>query len=627
MNQQNQPLHPGDQWAGFVVARAQKLPKLALTFYELKHQVTGAKYIHLENQDNNNLFGVAFPTVPQDSTGVAHILEHTALCGSKSFPVRDPFFSMIKRSLNTFMNAFTASDWTMYPFASQNEKDFYNLMRVYLDAAFYPRLTKLNFKQEGHRVEFAAPNNPQSPLVFKGVVYNEMKGAMSQQGSIMYRAIGKALFPTLTYRHNSGGDPKRILDLTHEGLKAFHAKHYHPSNAFFYSYGNLPLTQHLERVQAWVLKDFTALEVDTSVPREQRYQSRHQEEATYPLDAAEDDGSRCQALMAWLTCDIQDALEVLTLEVLNLVLLGSSGAPLRKALLESRLGKSLADGTGFENDIRECWFGVGLQGVQKEDFPQVEQLILDCLGQIVEEGIQAEEVESALHQLEMDTREVSGGRYPYALNLLFRFFGAWMHGGDPVQALDFDQVLERLREKLQAKGFLEGKIKEYFLENPHRVWLTLSPDPTQAAADLAEEKERLTKLKEVLTPEEEQEILQSAQALQALQEEEEDLSCLPTLERSDIPIQVEGFAPTVSLEEGKKLSFYAQPTNGILYVHWNFRLPALSEEEQKWLPLLGSLVTQTGAGGLSYDQTAQRVARHSGGYSLSPQLIKYNGGR
>ncbi|MBW1695141.1 MAG: insulinase family protein [Deltaproteobacteria bacterium] len=232
---------------GYSIKHAVELREINSLFYLLEHTSTGARHAHISNSDKENTFSVAFKTVPSDSTGVAHILEHTALCGSSKFPVRDPFFSMLKRSLSTFMNAFTSSDWTMYPFSTQNRKDFYNLMNVYLDSAFYPTIDELSFKQEGHRLELAddTQDTDSIKLVYKGVVYNEMKGAMSSPNQVMVRSILNAIYPETTYSNNSGGDPAVIPQLTYDQIKAFHRRHYHPSNAFFYTYGNLPLSDHL----------------------------------------------------------------------------------------------------------------------------------------------------------------------------------------------------------------------------------------------------------------------------------------------------------------------------------------------------------------------------------------------
>ena len=240
----------------FETIRNHDIPSLNIQLQEYRHRVTGARHTHLASNDSNNVFLVAFLTVPQDSTGVAHILEHTALCGSQRYPVRDPFFMMIRRSLNTFMNAFTSSDWTAYPFASQNRKDFNNLLDVYLDAAFFPRLEALDFAQEGHRLELADPDDPQSPLLFKGVVFNEMKGAMSSPVSRLAQELQTQLFPTNTYHYNSGGEPVDIPNLTHEQLKAFHSRHYHPSNAVFMTYGDIPAAEHQNHFDDRVLSQF-----------------------------------------------------------------------------------------------------------------------------------------------------------------------------------------------------------------------------------------------------------------------------------------------------------------------------------------------------------------------------------
>lgn len=260
---------------GFRVKRVVEIPSLNSVFYELLHEDTGARYVHLQNDDPENTFSVVLKTVPQDSTGVAHILEHTVLCGSGRFPVRDPFFSMIKRSLSTFMNAFTASDWTMYPFSTQNEKDFYNLMDVYLDAVFFPNLFELSFKQEGHRIETAGEGEEGAPppLVYKGVVYNEMKGAMSSPDQVLVRSLMNALYPGTTYRNNSGGDPSEIPSLTHRQLVSFHQRHYHPSNAFFYTYGNLPLKKHLAFLNERLFGGgrFTRIDPRTDVPNQPRW--------------------------------------------------------------------------------------------------------------------------------------------------------------------------------------------------------------------------------------------------------------------------------------------------------------------------------------------------------------------
>ncbi|MGD9003541.1 MAG: insulinase family protein, partial [Desulfobacterales bacterium] len=317
----NSDFRQGEQVGNYRVNRVVPLERIRSFFYELEHLSTGARHVHISNEDVENTFSVAFKTVPVDSTGVAHILEHTVLCGSQRFPVRDPFFSMLKRSLSTFMNAFTASDWTMYPFSTQNTKDYFNLLDVYLDAAFFPKLDELSFKQEGHRLEIEGKLNSDDPdrfrLTYKGVVYNEMKGAMSSPDQVMVRSIQKKLYPSTTYHYNSGGDPAEIPSLTYKQLREFHSHHYHPSNAFFYTYGNVPLAESLTVIEDTVLKKFKRITPATDVKPQPRWRKPRIASFPYPFNPNEDPTKKYQACLAWLVGDIKDAFGVLTLALLE----------------------------------------------------------------------------------------------------------------------------------------------------------------------------------------------------------------------------------------------------------------------------------------------------------------------
>lgn len=614
-------LKTGSSIDGFKVKSINLLPKLNNLMIQLEHKKTGAQMIHLCNEDDNNCFAVAFRTTPTDSTGVAHILEHTALCGSKNYPVRDPFFSMIRRSMKTFMNAFTASDWTMYPFSSQNESDFYNLMNVYLDAAFFPLLSIDSFRQEGHRFEFEDPENMESNLTLQGIVYSEMKGAMSSQSQIMNNSLGKALFPTITYKHNSGGNPPDISKLTHSQLLDFHKKHYHPSNALIYTYGDIALEKHLPVINS-VLSQFDKIPLETTVPDEKRYISPKSFDFSYPLSNHEDDGEKCQIALAWLTCDIKNPLEILSLQLINLILLGHSGAPLRKTLLESKLGKSLADTTGLEDDIKETYFSVGLQAVSEDNIDKVEALILSTIQEIYERGINQDQIDSAIHQIELSTSEISGGHYPYSLNLLFRFFGTWMHGGDPHNAIDFDTVLSELKGKIQKKGYLESQIKKYFIDNPHRVKIILKPDSTLAETQQVELQKQLEEIRSGFSEKQKQEINHISKNLKLLQESKEDLSCLPTLQISDIPRSIKYTEPFRKGIDDMDFTFYDRPTNGILYTSWHFKMDSISLEDRDWLPLLGYILPNSGTAGMSYEELASQVTRYTGGFSAAPSIEK-----
>ncbi|MFP5465608.1 MAG: insulinase family protein, partial [Gammaproteobacteria bacterium] len=447
----------------FELVRSERVSALSLTVEEYRHRVTGARHIHLAAADNNNAFLVAFLTVPQDSTGVAHILEHTALCGSRHYPVRDPFFLMLRRSLNTFMNAMTASDWTAYPFASQNRKDFFNLLDVYLDAAFFPTLDPLDFAQEGHRLEFAEAENPDSELTFKGVVFNEMKGAMSAPVSALWQALAREVYPTTTYHHNSGGDPAHIPDLSYEQLKAFHARHYHPSNATFFTYGDIPAAEQQAIIEDRALRHFERLDIDLRVPPEQRYAAPRVVEETYAAEDG-DTARKTHIVLGWLLGDMTDLDQVLRLNLLSRLLLDNSSSPLMNALETTELGSAPSPLCGLDDSARELLFAAGVEGSEPEHAEAVEKLVLDVLAQVAESGVPAEQVEAMLHQIELGRREVGGDRYPYGLQLIMNALPQAVHHGDPVQTLAIDAALERLRAAAAEPGFVQNEVRRWLLE-------------------------------------------------------------------------------------------------------------------------------------------------------------------
>ncbi len=607
----------GENRLGFRVAEVVPLPYLRGVYYALEHLATGARYIHIQCPDRENTFGVAFKTVPTDSTGVAHILEHTVLCGSRKFPVRDPFFSMLKRSLSSFMNAFTASDWTLYPFATQNRKDFYNLLDVYLDAAFFPRLERLSFKQEGHRMEFEDGPGGGRQLVFKGVVYNEMKGAMSSPDQILSRSLLQALFPDTTYRFNSGGDPQDIPDLTAEGLRAFHARHYHPSNAFFYSYGNLPLEDHLTFINRKVLDSFSRIDPRTEVPSQPRWETPREAVYPYPLAPDEDPTRKCQIGLAWLTSDIRDVYEVLVLTLLEEILMGNPASPLRKALLESGLGSSLADGTGFDADNRDTLFFCGLKDVAETDGEKITALIMTTLSQLAEEGIAEDLIESAIHQVEFHRREITNTPYPYGLKLLVTLTGTWIHGGQPRRLLLFEEDMAELRRQLATPGFFEERLRRYFIDNPHRLFFKLVPDQQLADQQIRAEAGRLRQVQDSLIPAAVVEIEADTEALQRLQEEDENVSVLPTLSISDIPPTVTRVAPPSI--PNKQLQIYEQPTAGIFYFSAALDIESISPETLPLLPLFCYAASRMGTAAKDYVELARYLDRYTGGLGLAVQ--------
>lgn len=607
----NPGLKKGDRLYGYEVKRVAELEEISAFIYELVHPPTGARHIHISNDDKENTFSAAFKTVPADSTGVAHILEHTALCGSRKFNVRDPFFSMLKRSLNTFMNAFTASDWTMYPFSTQNEKDFYNLLDVYVDAAFYPELGEMSFKQEGHRLEVDTDGN----LAYKGVVYNEMKGAMSSPGQVMSRSLLAALYPTTTYGHNSGGEPSEIPTLTHEQLKAFHRRHYHPSNAFFYTYGNLPLAKHLKFIEERVLAEFTKIDPGTDVPPEPRWSKGKEVTARYPFSGSEDPESKHQVCVAWLTAGIEESFEILVLSLLGQVLLGNAAAPLRKALMDSGLGTALCDTTGFDADNRDSMFACGLKDVRADSAPAIEKIIMGVLSELAENGIDRELIDAAVHQMEFGRKEVTNTPYPYGIKLLLAISGSWFHGADPFRILQFDTDLERLSRKLEKGGFLEGRIRKYFFENPHRVLFTLSPDLAMEAGEQERVKGELAERKAALESSDLDRIRKESELLEQLQEAPEDISVLPTLGLSDIPPHVRSVAPSGDYGD-MPATCYEQHTSGIFYLASAFGTAGVSEDLIPLVPFFSNAFTKMGTKKRDYAEMARLISATTGGIGM-----------
>jgi len=605
---------------GYTIVRREPLERLEGGFIELVHERTGARHIHIECTDDNNAFAVSFPTVPQDSTGVAHILEHVVLAGSRRFPVRDPFFSMTRRSLATFMNALTSSDSTTYPFSTRNAKDYMNLLLVYLDAAFFPLLEEDSFKQEGIRFEFEAPADPSSGLRYKGVVFNEMKGALATPSAAMQRNLGRTLFPGLTYANVSGGDPEHIPDLTWEQLRRFHAEHYHPSNAYFYTYGNQPLDRTLAVIEANALSQFERIAVDTSIANVKRFSKPVASVESYPAAAGEDNSRKAQALVGWVTVPAADSFRLLSMRVLSEVLLGNSGSPLRKALIDSKIGSALADGSGFQDDYKETVFGAGLKGIAIDDAQKVEDVVLKTLQRLAADGVDKAQVDAAIHRLEFEKRERSNAGYPYALKVLFTFLSPYQYGGDPYTALNLDADLEHLEQARTEGRFFENLIKAELLDNQHRALLTLEPDPNLEERKRRQELERLAAVERTLTDKDRARIVTDALRLKTAQEAKQDVAVLPSLELSDIPMQFEDVLSRQRKIGPATVEFFPLPTNGITYIDIRTDFSALRQDLKHLLPLFSRVFTQTGAAGQDYVQIAARIAGYTGGVGAAPAV-------
>ncbi|MDK1023176.1 MAG: insulinase family protein [Gammaproteobacteria bacterium] len=612
--------------AAFKLLRQKRVETLNLTMAEYRHVVTGAEHYHLAAENTENVFLVAFRTVPVDSRGVAHILEHTTLCGSERYPVRDPFFMMHRRSLNTFMNALTSSDYTAYPFASQNRKDFFNLMDIYLDAVFFSRLDPLDFSQEGHRLEFEIPDDMESPLTFKGVVYNEMKGDASSPVSVLYDTFKKYLFPTTTYHHNSGGDPEQIPDLKYQDLLMFYKTHYHPSNAVFLTYGDIPVADHQSRIERNALAKFELLDKKIEVIPEKRYFAPVRVEESYAKDADPDNNgaairNQTHIVLGWLLGPNTELEELLKAHLLADVLLDTSASPLRRVLETTKLGASVSPLCGLEESNHEISFMCGIEGSNPEHADALETLVMDTLEELVQEGIPYERVDAVLHQLELHQREVGGDGLPHGLQLLLAGLPAAIHRGDPFGMLDLDPVLERLREEIKAPDFISTLIKDLLVDNPHRVRLTLKPDAALPERRAHAELTKLAAIKANLTADQKQEIVKLSARLQARQNQVEDADILPRVGLEDIPAEKQLPAGTANkLDDGRVATYYSVGTNGLSYQQLITALPRIPSHLLRYLPIYTTVLTEIGSGGRDYLDTQHLQHSVTGGISAFSTL-------
>ncbi|MDR9425994.1 MAG: insulinase family protein [Marinobacter sp.] len=595
----------------FEKLRSHRVGTLNLEVEEYRHKKTGARHLHLAADNDENVFFVALRTFPMDSTGVAHILEHTALCGSERYPVRDPFFMMIHRSLNTFMNAFTSSDWTAYPFASMNRKDFDNLLSVYLDSVFFSKLDPLDFAQEGHRLEFDKPDDPSSDLVYRGVVYNEMKGAMSAPTSQLWQNLSSHLFPTTTYHYNSGGEPDHIVDLSYDDLVNFYKHHYHPSNAIFATYGNIPAYEHHEKFEELALKRFDRLEIDLPVRDEKRMFSPLRVDQAYAVNEGEGTEKKTHMVMGWLLGHSFDFLENMEGQLLSAVLLENSASALMKALETTDLGHAPSPMMGLEDSNREMTFVCGIEGSEPECRADFEALVESTLHQVVEEGVSPERLEAILHQLELHQREIAGDQGPYGLQLIMNAISPMVHGGDPVDTLDLEPALTTLREKIKDPAYVPDLVRRKLLDNPHRVTLTLRPDEKLESRRQQAIKDALAERKASLSEAEAQSIVDQAKALEERQLRKDDDSILPKVGLEDVPLQRP--EPEGEYDDETGATIYSSGTNGLIYQQVVLPLPELSEEELLMLPYYATLISEVGCGELDYLQMQDRISAESGG--------------
>lgn len=602
---------------GFELLRDVQIAELNTRARLLRHRATGAEVLSLENDDENKVFGIAFRTPPPDSTGIAHILEHTVLCGSRKYPLKDPFVQLVKGSLQTFLNAMTYPDKTVYPVASQNLKDFYNLIDVYLDAVFFPRLAEHHFQQEGWHYELERADQP---LIYKGVVFNEMKGARASPDRAQYIEAQRSLLPDTIYAFDSGGDPAVMPNLTYEQFVGFHRDHYHPSNARIVFYGDDDPAQRL-RILSEYLDSFERREPRSAVALQEPFEAPRQLTRSYPAGADAASPARAMLTVNWLFHAALDQQTRLGLDILEYILLGTPASPLRRALIESGLGEDLA-GVGLQIDIRQGYFSTGLKGIGPAQAAAVEALVLDTLGGLARDGIDPATVEAAMNTVEFMLREQNTGSYPRGIALLMRALSTWLYQGDPLAPLAFEAPLGALKARVAQGGYFESLIQRFLLDNQHRTTLLLTPDPEQTARESAAEQARLSQIRAGLDQGALLEIVEHTRLLKQIQEtpdRPEVSASLPSLTRADLDRSIKTIPTEEQRVQGARVLHHDLFTNGIFYLDLGLDLRTLAAEQVPLLPLFSRALLELGTASEDYVRLSQRIGRTTGG--IHPQMF------
>ncbi|MDO4339234.1 MAG: insulinase family protein [Eubacteriales bacterium] len=608
--------------SAYEVIKQENLTDIHSVGWILRHKKTGARIMLIENDDENKVFNIAFRTTPKDSTGVAHILEHSVLCGSREFPLKDPFVELVKGSLNTFLNAMTYPDKTCYPVASCNDQDFQNLMHVYLDAVFYPNIYQKEeiFRQEGWSYHL---EQPEGPLTYNGVVYNEMKGAFSSPDEVLEREIMNSLFPDTTYGCESGGNPENIPELTYEGFLDFHRTYYHPSNSYIYLYGNMDMEEKLDFLDQHYLSNFEKLSVDSRAEEQEAFAERKDIAMEYPISDNEDMEDNTYLSYNMVVGNAMDAVMCTAFEVLDYALLSAPGAPLKKALLDAEIGKDVYG--SFDDGILQPYFTIVAKGAKTEKKDEFVSIIRNTLEKIVKEGIDKKAVEAGINYFEFRYREADFSSYPKGLMYSLDILGDWLYGDEnPFAQVQQLAVFDYLKKAVD-QGYFENLIRTYLLDNTHGSVLTLIPARGLAARREKELEEKLEAYRQSLTEEELQELVARTEALEAYQESEEDpeaLSCIPMLKREDIKKEAAGFC-NEELEVDKSLFLYHNVcTNGIGYVDLLFDLKNLSPWQIPYLGLLKSVLGYVDTENYTYGELFNEINAGTGGIMCGVEIFE-----
>lgn len=619
-------LETGRVLHGYKLEQIDYIKELNIRPYFLRHQLTGAEHLHISKDgDSNNVFAVSLRTTPKNSTGIAHILEHVTLCGSDKYPIRDPFFKMLTRSLATFMNAMTGPDYTVYPFSTQNKKDFENLFNIYTDAVFFPRLRAVDFRQEGWRLEHEKADQKETPIIIKGVVYNEMKGAFASSSSIYCRQLLNNLFPDTTYQYESGGDPDHIPHLTHGDLKKFQKLHYHPSNAKFFTYGDIPLEDHLKLLNETVMSKFS----ENPRAREQSFVSDQVAwtqpktvDITCPLDpfSAYPDKQTTTSVSYMLPTKSTNFKDMFAIQLLASLLVDGPNAPFYKSLIESGLGSDYAPSTGLANYTKQPYFSVGLQNIHKDSIDQVLNIIEKTFEEVKSNGFPRERVDAVLHNIELGLKHVSSN---FGFRLLMSLGTVMNHDGDSIDFLRINQQMNEFRSALESDDQYWSKlIDKYFLNNTHKLILNMSPDERFEDKRNDREKTLIEDKVNNLSDSERQTVLYEGMELMKIHNAREDPSILPCLDPSkDIPREMKDRTKLIfDSYKGVKVQICEQPTNEVVYFKALSDLSEIIEDDDPiidYLPLFCDVATKLGAGVYNRHELSQKAQLTTGGLGTS----------
>ena len=610
-----------DRISAYEIIREENLSDIRSAGYLLRHKKTGARVMLIENEDENKVFNIAFRTPPKNSTGVAHILEHSVLCGSREFPLKDPFVELVKGSLNTFLNAMTYPDKTCYPVASCNDQDFQNLMHVYLDAVFYPNIYKKEeiFRQEGWSYQL---EDTEGPLKYNGVVYNEMKGAFSSPDEVLEREIMNSLFPDTPYGCESGGDPNHIPELSYEEFLQFHKTYYHPSNSYIYLYGNMDMAEKLEFIDEHYLSAFEKLEVDSALPLQPAFTERKELQLEYPVSESENEEGNAYLAYSTVVGDASDELTAMAFEVLDYALLSAPGAPLKQALLDAQIGMDVYG--SYDDGILQPYFDIVAKGTDPDKKEKFVEIIRTTLEDIVKNGIDKKALKAGINYMEFRYREADFSAWPKGLMYGLDIFGSWLYSDEKAFShVKLIPVFEKLKE-LSGERYFEELIQKYLLDNPHGSVITLVPSKGLAARREKALEEQLQAKLEKMTQEEKEILVEKTKALVEYQEAEEEPGsekCIPMLKREDIKKEAAGFTNEELNVDGSLFLYHEVPTNGISYLDLMFDLKNLDPEDVPYLGLLKSVLGFVDTTHFSYGELSNEINAETGGISCGVEVF------